>query len=212
MKNYWNIALFCSILIHTIGLVGLPSFNQSFKPPKKIDKKESINVITQQIDNIKRFEKKNKEVNLNNNEPKPLPYIEDLLTEFEDKNSFTQKEKPEIFNKNKDEVIFSNLLKNNDLQNNSAYTNYYKIIREKIRSNTYKNYNLKKNGDVMLSFLILSDGSLKNIECTSNSITDISLKRIALNSIQQSAPFPTFPSELKKYSQLRFNISIQFKN
>ena len=134
------------------------------------------------------------------------------MTEFEDKNSFTQIEKPEIFNKSKDKIFFSKLLENNDSTKNSAYTNYYKIIREKIRSSTYKNYNLKKKGEVMLSFLILSDGSLKNIECTSNSIENTNLKKIALNSIQQSAPFPSFPSELKKYSQLKYNISIQFKN
>ncbi len=212
MKNYWNIAVFFSILFHTIILVALPSFNKKIFSPKKNEEKPQIKLITQHIEDIKRFEKRTEDIKIKNNEPKPLPYVENIMTNLKKKNSFTQIEKPKIFNKNIDEIIFSERIDNNELKNNAAYTNYYKIIREKIRLSTYQNYNLRRNGEVMLSFLILSDGSLQDIECSSDSAVNKSLTKIALNSVKQSAPFPIFPFELKKYSHLKFNISIQFKN
>ena len=89
---------------------------------------------------------------------------------------------------------------------------YYRLIRERIRNSAYHNYNSQKKGEVLLSFLIGKDGSLKEVDLDPQSIKNGNLRKIALRSVQESAPFPKFPKELQRYTRLQFNISIYFKN
>ena len=98
------------------------------------------------------------------------------------------------------------------LKKNPAYMSYYRLIRERIRNSAYHNYKSQKKGEVLLSFLIDKDGSLKGIDLAPQSVKNRSLRKIALKSIRESAPFPEFPEGLRQYTRLQFNISIYFKN
>jgi len=208
MKNYWNIAVVISLLFHVaIVTEGSQLFEKKTIKVKKKNTKE-IEITPKRIEKIKELTAKEK-VDLNT--PKPLPYIDNLLGKLIDSDS-SSLEKPNIFDNEAKEVVFSQSLDETKLKKNPAYMNYYRLIREKIRSNTYHNYNTNRRGEVLVGFLILKDGTLKDVRLSPESVGNRTLRDIALESIKEAAPFPVFPEELKKYSQLRFNISIYFKN
>ncbi|MCX7661164.1 MAG: hypothetical protein N2Z79_00595, partial [Candidatus Omnitrophica bacterium] len=54
---------------------------------------------------------------------------------------------------------------------NPHYLNYYQIVREKIRRCAYQNYNRTDIGQVYLSFVISSDGYLKEIKLSEEKST-----------------------------------------
>ena len=208
MKNYWNIAIVISFLFHVaIVTEGSHLFERKAIKVKKKNTKE-IEIIPKKIEKIRELTAK-EEVDLN--APKPLPYVDNLLGKLIDSDS-SSLEKPNIFDNDTKEVVFSQAPDEAELKKNPAYMNYYRLIREKIRSNTYHNYNTNRKGEVLVGFLILKDGTLEDIRLNPESIGNKTLREIALESIKEAAPFPAFPEELKKYSQLRFNISIYFKN
>jgi TonB family protein len=92
-----------------------------------------------------------------------------------------------------------------------GYINYYQIVREKIRRCAYQNYTRNEIGQVYLTFVILSNGSLENVKIIDEKSTDNSyLKDTALRSIKGAAPFPPFPKELE-YPRLSFNVIISFE-
>jgi len=121
-------------------------------------------------------------------------------------------EKPHVVEKKIREIVFSEISQNKELKKNPAYMDYYRIIREKIRNRAYENYDSVKKGEVVLTFMISKDGSLRKVKLNKKSIKNSALRNIALRSVKESAPFPEFPSELKDYSHLQFNLSIYFKN
>ena len=120
--------------------------------------------------------------------------------------------KQRTFERDIDKITFSALPQDKDLKKTPVYMNYYRLVREKIRRNAYQNYKGNINGEVFVSFRILDDGTLKGVNLAPRSARNRLLRKIALKSIKQSAPFPAFPEELKKYSHLQFNIPIYFKN
>lgn len=94
---------------------------------------------------------------------------------------------------------------------NPSYISYYQMVREKIRRCAYQNYSRVEVGEVYLSFLILSDGSLKETRLLEEkSSLSPYLREIALRSIKEASPFPNFPKELD-YPQLSFNVIISFE-
>jgi len=98
-----------------------------------------------------------------------------------------------------------------DKIDNPSYINYYQIVREKIRRAAYQNYTRAEVGEVYLSFLIFSDGSLKTVQLIEEkSSSSPYLKETALRSIKEASPFPNFPKELD-YPQLSFNVVISFE-
>jgi TonB family protein len=98
-----------------------------------------------------------------------------------------------------------------DKVNNPSYISYYQIVREKIRRAAYQNYTRVEVGEVYLSFVILSDGTLKEIRLVEEkSSSSPYLKEIALRSIKEASPFPNFPKELD-YPRLSFNVVISFE-
>ncbi|MFH1640330.1 MAG: TonB family protein [Candidatus Omnitrophota bacterium] len=95
--------------------------------------------------------------------------------------------------------------------NNPSYINYYQIVREKIKRAAYHNYARTEIGEVYLSFIISSDGSLRDIRLVEEkSSANSYLREIALRSIKDASPFPAFPKELD-YPELSFNIVISFE-
>ncbi len=213
MKNYWYLALSLSFLFHLAIIVELPQrIKKSFSKEEKIIKKDNqpkeIKIYPQRIEEI------SKKPILNPADSKPLPYVENAMNKLIQRDDFSHLQKPQIFEKNVREIIFRELTKPSDeiLQKNPAYMKYYRLIREKIRNSTYHNYNSQKKGEVLLSFLVDKNGSLKKVDLTPKSIKNSALRKIALKSIRESAPFPEFPNELQQYGRLQFNIYIYFKN
>lgn len=98
-----------------------------------------------------------------------------------------------------------------DKINNPSYLSYYQIVREKIRRAAYQNYVRTDTGEVYLSFVISSDGYIKEVRLHEDkSSTSLYLREIALRSIKDASPFPNFPKELD-YPQLSFNVVISFE-
>jgi len=95
--------------------------------------------------------------------------------------------------------------------NNPTYISYYQLVREKIRRAAYQNYTRSDTGEVYLSFIISDDGELREVRLNEDrSSSSAYLQRIALRSMQDAAPFPSFPKELD-YPQLSFNVIISFQ-
>jgi TonB family protein len=98
-----------------------------------------------------------------------------------------------------------------DKINNPSYIGYYQIVREKIRRSAYQNYTQQETGEVYLSFIISSNGTLKETRLVEEkSPASGFLKDIALRSVNDAAPFPAFPRELD-YPSLSFNVVISFE-
>lgn len=94
--------------------------------------------------------------------------------------------------------------------NNQYYMTYYQTVREKIKRAAYQNYIHIDTGEVYMSFVISSDGSLKDAKIhEEKSQGSLYLKETALKSVSEASPFPPFPKELD-YPQLTFNVIISF--
>jgi len=94
---------------------------------------------------------------------------------------------------------------------NPVYMHYYQTIREKIKRCAYQNYNRSDTGQVYLTFVVLANGVLADVHIIEEKTKANSyLKEIALRSIRDASPFPTFPKELD-YEQLTFNVIISFE-
>jgi len=215
MKNYWYLALSFSFLFHLAIITEIPqAIKKSFSKGEKITnikqakKTKEIKIYPQQIEKII------KKPLLAPTNLKPLPYIDNTINELTQNNNFSPLQKPQIFEKNIKEIVFKKIATTTDkaLQKNSAYMNYYRLIREKIKNNTYHNYKSENKGELLLSFLVDKNGTLKKVDLTPKSTKNSDLREIALKSIRESAPFPKFPNELQQYARLQFNIYIYFKN
>lgn len=212
MRNYWRLAITVSLLFHTAIFVGVPeNFKKIFVKKNPVVKKK----ITKEIEiTPERIEKMIKKPMVNPTSSKPLPYIENIMSKLMQNNNFSPLQKPQIFEKTIKEIVFNELPKKltKILRKNPAYMSYYRLIRERIRTSAYLNYNITKKGEVSLNFLVQNDGSLKGVDLAPQSVKSKDLRKIALRSVQESAPFPEFPQELQQYSHLQFSISIYFKN
>ena len=206
MRSYWNLALIISFLLHALLLTAIPS---SFKNNSNLynkNKEKEIEIIPEKIEKIK---EENKVIL---DQKKPLPYIENIMSKLMTNDHLLDIEKPRVAEKEVKEIVFSDVFQNKELKKNPAYMDYYRVIREKIKNQAYKNYNSLKKGEVGLTFVISKDGSLGTVRFGKESMQNSSLRNIALRSIKESAPFPEFPPELKDYSHLKFNLKIYFKN
>ncbi len=95
--------------------------------------------------------------------------------------------------------------------NNPSYISYYQIVREKIRRCAYHNYMRQETGEVYISFIISSAGSLRELKLAEEkSSPNPYLKETALRSVKDASPFPNFPKELD-YPNLSFNVVISFE-
>ena len=212
MRNYWGLALSLSFLFHAAVLTGIPQrIEKAFSKKEKIVKSEQakeIKISPQRIDKI------SKKPLVNPTDSKPLPFVENIMSKLMQSNNFSPLQKPQIFEKSVKEIVFKEIADKVDkvLKKNPAYMSYYRLIRERIRNSAYHNYKSQKKGEVLLSFLVGKDGSLKGIDLAPQSVKNRNLRRIALKSIRESAPFPEFPEGLRQYTRLQFNISIYFKN
>lgn len=210
MKNHWNLALTTSLAIHTIILTGIPVLhhtNQKIKPPEN-KKITELKINPEKIEKI--ITKKNQAIKLKN----PPPFIDNVVQKIMPKNENTLSlTKPKVIQEKMRKVVLSEKSPNDkNLKKMPAYIDYYRMIREKIRENAYHYYSSSKEGEVFLSFIITKEGALETLSLDEKSISSTILKKIALKSVEQASPFPSFPEDLKNYARLQFNISIYFKN
>lgn len=91
------------------------------------------------------------------------------------------------------------------------YVAYGQAIREKIRQNLKSKYkDFFQEGDVCLSFVLNSDGSLCSFGVNTGSSANEKLRDIATISLRKAAPFPPFPSSLP-YDRITFRITVSFQ-
>lgn len=95
--------------------------------------------------------------------------------------------------------------------NNPSYANYYSLVRGRIKQRAYFNYSEYYAGEVYLTFILTSDGNLKDLQIIEDRTTAGQyLRTIGLKSIKEAVPFPPFPKELR-YPELTFNVVISFQ-
>ncbi len=95
--------------------------------------------------------------------------------------------------------------------NTPSYITYYQIVRDRIRDRAYSNYTKLSVGEVFVTFVIKSDGSLSGLQVLeAKSSANEFLRDVGLRSVQEAAPFPAFPKDLT-YPELTFNVSISFQ-
>ncbi len=95
--------------------------------------------------------------------------------------------------------------------NNPVYLDYYQIVRNRIKDRAYRNYSRMDAGEVYLTFVLASDGFLKQIKLIDEKTSaGAYLQDISLKSIRESSPFPSFPHDLT-YPELSFNVVISFE-
>lgn len=211
MGKFWPNFLLLSILIHFSifsSFFLIPFAQKNNKEIKETKEIKEIEILPEEPEKRKKITKQHQLI-----EKDPLPYQENILDKLLDiGKSKPSLEKVKPSPKQTGNLFAPNALKKENLQKSAAYMNYYRIVREKIRKTAYQSYKGRDQGKVYLNFNITKDGSLQAVRFGQKSASNIDLKTIALGSIKKSAPFPAFPKELRKFSQLQFNISIYFKN
>jgi outer membrane biosynthesis protein TonB len=93
----------------------------------------------------------------------------------------------------------------------TSYITYYQLVREKIRRIAYQKYSGSEVGYTYMTFIVSNDGLLKEVRLVKErSSESVYLQQIALRSIKDASPFPSFPGSLD-YPQLSFNVIISFE-
>lgn len=99
-----------------------------------------------------------------------------------------------------------------EVKSTKDYINYHQLLREKIRRALKENYaNYSGEGDVLVEFVLNSDGSLAGWRIDDKNLTeDGKLIDIAVRSLREAAPFPAFPKALT-LSHASFNVTVSFR-
>lgn len=140
-----------------------------------------------------------------NDEVEQINYIDKKVVPKKQKEPAPKKSVQEALNKNeqviekKEEVV---LIK--------SYAEYYRWIYQDISKNVVRPQGVE-SGSVNASFVLLPDGSLKDVTILDSSSENIVLRKAVDNAIKESAPFPPFPQDMKAKDKETFNISLDFK-
>ena len=96
---------------------------------------------------------------------------------------------------------------------NIKYVSYNENIRQKIRQQAYKYAENPdfQSGEVYLTFILGSDGRLKDIKIIEEKTrASTFLRNVGLRSVREASPFAVFPKDLT-YPELTFNVVISFE-
>lgn len=98
------------------------------------------------------------------------------------------------------------------IRSTKDYVNYYQLIREKIRQRLKANYSYyRKEGDIHLIFNLNSEGELLDASIDqATSASNSTLREIALSSLKEASPFPSFPKALS-LPRMTFEVIISFR-
>lgn len=196
-----------SCLLHAGIFLSFDVFKNTLEYKEK-DKKQLY------INYFKLEQNKKQEIQSSVVKPRPkstkVPKIAKESLRENKKNESEQKKQQGEARNITEEIILPKLPK--DFPNRKQYLDYYKIVREKIKLYADKNYVGNTQGEVFLRFIVLKNGYLKDLTVAQavKSNNDF-LKNIAIKSVRYASPFPKFPDEIK-YSELKFNIIIEFKS
>jgi TonB family protein len=95
--------------------------------------------------------------------------------------------------------------------NSPSYIGYFQLTREKVRRILYQRYTYTEEGEVFLSFIVGSNGMVKQVRIDEEkSSPSPYLREIAIASVKESSPFPIFPKDLE-YPELSFNVVVSFE-
>jgi hypothetical protein len=208
----WNFCLAASLATHLVLFLGYPAFITGKRSDTKAELKNKDKTVTIHPQTIEKLKPRLNPETPSAKAPQPLPYVEKMLGEIRQTSSQRLFNKSAFLDKNANEILVTQEPPEKALLENPAYMDYYRHIREKIRANTYRNYDISKQGEILANFLVMKDGTLQDMELSAKDGQQIGLQEIARKSIEKAAPFPTFPQELQEYSSLRFNVLIYFKN
>ncbi|HOW35986.1 MAG TPA: hypothetical protein PL155_06200 [Candidatus Omnitrophota bacterium] len=143
-------------------------------------------------------------------EVNPVPFAKDVSKLSESRFELPKKLPAEVVKLEVKRKVSVPPLKSEKI-NNPIYQDYYQIVRGRIKDRAYANYSKLDSGEVYLTFVIVSDGTLKQVKIIDERTkANEYLKTISLKSIQESMPFPPFPPNLS-YPELSFNVVISFE-
>lgn len=99
-----------------------------------------------------------------------------------------------------------------ELQQQPAYAEYFRKIRERIRHHAQRGFAaVAHGGEVYVSFVLRNDGALQGVALDQErSSDDAELCRISQESITQAAPFPPFPEGFQRPA-VTFRIVIDYE-
>lgn len=210
----FQVAIVISLIVHTTAFFRLPQINLflSRRPVnhmeltyvRQTDSQPSLKLYNQSFS-------KNSSRSTSSKSVAPPPYIKNEQF-FKDVKKISIK-KPELQRPAiiavKKKITLPSIT--NEASANLVYLNYYQIIREKIKRSAYQNYTRLVSGEVYLSFVILNNGQLTDLRIDNEKSTIYTyLKDITKKSINEAAPFPSFPADLD-YPELSFNVIISFE-
>ncbi len=214
-----GLLVFCialSALLHSAALVSLPYQPKAAPAPAP---SRPLEITYQQMQAIQKMLAQTPrlpdEAVLREEQPSTQEFLIKKMTAMGDliKNEILKKEKPAIDNKDlpfKKTVNMPNIP--GEIARSPEYKNYYTLIRERIRRLAYYHYKKIEEGDVFLTFSINAQGTLLESDVNENqSAPSAYLRGIALQSVNDAAPYPEFPEKLKKNDKLSFNVIISFE-
>jgi len=219
--------LIFSVLIHTAAVSYL-SISKINALPKVSKPLEVTYQHTFKAQKISQNEASSQELELVKKKPLVKPNVKVLSKKHDifssvgknirDISKFTRnlkldrKQTPDITPLEMERKISVPMLKSEKITN-PKYLSYNQTIRQKIRQRAYSYINHVdfEAGNVYLTFIISSDGALKEIKVIEKrtSANDY-LRKAGARSIKESSPFPAFPKDLE-YPELTFNVVISFE-
>jgi len=215
-NSIFKFAFLASILFHAIFFLTIPE--TSFMPTRR--SLEKIKIVYYKI---KKEKPKKKKVFSRKKKPiiRELPKVTKKEVLNPPKKIAKKASKPKIekkttvaFKKVKEKKFESVVKEEKDTAKKVTYINYYRAVREKIRKYADRNYPKTKDlgeGEVLLNFVVSSNGELLQIRVVNRkSVKDPDLREIAINSIRDASPFPSFPKGMSQY-QITFNLILSFE-
>ena len=208
--------LFASLSIHTLVLI-TPPLNNFFRRVNL--KKTSTEFLYDQkvkeldIKERKILNKKSDLRRLRVNLKSPPPYVSASKDKIEEYIKSRTVRALSLIKGPQKKMIFVKKFKKAKLEkySNPFYMDYYRLIREKIKRCAYKNFNLREEGEVVVTFVIDNVGNLNKIKIIEErSWGSKRLFNIAKKSIREASPFPSFPEGLD-FPYLTFNLIIAFQ-
>lgn len=217
-EQIFKYAMILSFAAHLFVFINLPRYSKNSleRSLKNIEVTYfNLKLQAQKIDSQSRKKEgqknggeKNTEVLIKKEAGAPSPVKE--MSKLDDKFVVLNKQPAMISEVNVKRKVSVPVLKSEKI-NNPLYQNYYQAIRSVIKKRAYSNYSQSDTGEVYLTFVLLSDGSLKQLQIIDERTSaNRYLRETSLKSIKDASPFPSFPSDLT-YPELSFNVVISYE-
>lgn len=223
-QRLFYLSLLLSLLAHLVTLVFLSATKVKIKRPFK-----QMEVIYQElkVPAAKKKEPKYKELKINtqthptkatkilSHQPSQSSFPKGSIKDISKIGQDIKLEKkiiPTFASKDIEHKITIPLLES-DKMTNPQYLSYNDSIRQKIKQRAfyYVNDTDFKPGQVYLTFVLLSNGALKQVKIIdAKTNADDYLRQTGLRSIEESTPFAPFPKDLN-FPELTFNVIISFE-